>query len=331
MENKSHALAAGAFVLVVAALLIAMAAWLTRDHTEQRVFEISSKEGVTGLQPQAGVRYKGVAVGRVLAIELDSAVRGNVLVRIAVNDSAPITASTFATLGFQGVTGLAFIALDDSGESAVALQTSRDALGRIPMRQGLMSRLSDQGGKLLGQLEKASGQMNQLLDADNQKNLMAAVTNLGQAAAGIQKLTQRADAMLSGTGPEGSVNLPRVAEQATTTLKSIAQTSEQLKVSAETVRQSAGEFRQMSSRMNEPGGTLDRIARSTDAMVNTSQTINSNVVPRLNRTAEEASRASRQVNRLVEGLNDNPQMLITGRGAAGPGPGEAGFVVPSQP
>jgi phospholipid/cholesterol/gamma-HCH transport system substrate-binding protein len=277
------------------------------------------------------VRYKGVAVGRVTGIELDKTVRGNVLVRIAVNDSVPVTASTFAMLGFQGVTGLAFIALDDSGDSAVALQTSPQAVARIPMRQGLMSRLSDQGGKLLGQLEKASGQMNQLLDTDNQKNLMAAVTNLGQAAASITVLTNRANAMLSGTGPEGSVNLPRVAEQASTTLKSIAQTSEQLKVSADTVRQSAGEFRQMSARMNEPGGTLDRIARSTDALVNTSQTINTNVAPRLNRSAEDASRAARQVGRLVEGLNDNPQMLLTGKGAAVPGPGEAGFVVPTNP
>ncbi len=31
MENKSHALAAGAFVLAVTALLIALGAWLMRD------------------------------------------------------------------------------------------------------------------------------------------------------------------------------------------------------------------------------------------------------------------------------------------------------------
>jgi phospholipid/cholesterol/gamma-HCH transport system substrate-binding protein len=31
MENKSHALAAGAFVLLVTALLLALTVWLTRD------------------------------------------------------------------------------------------------------------------------------------------------------------------------------------------------------------------------------------------------------------------------------------------------------------
>ena len=58
MENKTHAIAAGAFVLVIAALLVAMAVWLTRDTGEHSVFEISSAEAVTGLQSQAGVRYR---------------------------------------------------------------------------------------------------------------------------------------------------------------------------------------------------------------------------------------------------------------------------------
>ena len=31
MENKAHALAAGTFVLVVAALLLSLATWLSRD------------------------------------------------------------------------------------------------------------------------------------------------------------------------------------------------------------------------------------------------------------------------------------------------------------
>jgi phospholipid/cholesterol/gamma-HCH transport system substrate-binding protein len=33
MENKSHAIAAGSFVLLLVALLISMAAWLTRDSS----------------------------------------------------------------------------------------------------------------------------------------------------------------------------------------------------------------------------------------------------------------------------------------------------------
>ena len=56
MENKAHALAAGIFVTTVTALLLGMAAWLTRDTGIRDAYLISTKETVTGLQAQAPVR-----------------------------------------------------------------------------------------------------------------------------------------------------------------------------------------------------------------------------------------------------------------------------------
>jgi phospholipid/cholesterol/gamma-HCH transport system substrate-binding protein len=330
MENKSHAIAAGTFVLLMMALLIAMALWLKRDTSEQRLFEISSKESVNGLQPQAGVRYKGVSVGRVTAIGLDTQVPGNVLVRIAVNDSAPISTTTFASLGFQGVTGLAFVQLDDAGLTGAPLSTSKAHPARIPMRAGLMSRLTEQGGNLLNQLEEASKRMNALLAPENQQTLTTAVANLGQAAASIQQLTRHADQALTGTGPEGSTNLPRLTAQVDATFKSMQQTSERLRDSAELVKNSAEQFRRTSVRMSEPGGTLDRIARSTEALTNTATTLNATLLPRLSRTSEEATRTARLVGRAVEDIGDQPQSLLFGKGPAAPGPGESGFVPPSD-
>jgi phospholipid/cholesterol/gamma-HCH transport system substrate-binding protein len=330
MENKSHAIAAGTFVLLLIALLVAMATWLTRDNSVQRLYEISSKEGVTGLQPQAGVRYKGVTVGRVTAISLDPQTLGNVLVRIAVNDSAPITATTFASLGFQGVTGLAFVQLDDTGGSSQPLATSMAHVARIPMRAGLVSRLTEQGGNLLTQLEQASQRVNTLLAPENQKTLTTAVANLGQAAANLSQLTRHADQVLTGSGPEGSASLPRMAAQMDSTFKSMQSTSERLKDSAEVVKASAERFRQTNVRLNEPGGTLDKIARSTEALAATSATLNATLLPRLNRSSEEATRTLRQFGRVAEGLAEQPQSLLLGRGVAAPGPGESGFVAPAS-
>lgn len=319
MENKSHAIGAGAFVLLVSALLVALAAWLTRDTGEHRLFEISSREGVTGLQQQAGVRYKGVTVGRVQSIELDRETPGNVMVRIAVDDTAPITKSTFATLGFQGVTGLAFIQLDDSGQSQEALVGSEDQPARIPMRPSLLSRLSDQGAGILTQLEEVSGRVNQLLAPSNQKKLMDTIGSLGQAATSIGQLSQHAD----------QANLPALAQDATVTLKSLRDTSDRLGRSGDAVGASADAFKDMSDRMNEPGGTLDKIAQGTDALLVTGQTLNATLVPRLNRTADDTARTVRHIGRAVEAVKDNPQSLILGNGVAMPGPGEPGFAPPA--
>ena len=319
MENKSHAVAAGAFVLVVAALLVAMAAWLTRDTGEHRPFEISSREGVTGLQAQAPVRYKGVTVGRVQSIALDPQTLGNVLIRIAVDGTAPISPTTFATLGFQGVTGLAFIQLDDTGPTSAVLASSDEQPGRIPMRPSLMSRLSDQGAVLLTQLDEATQRVSQLLAAPNQKKLMDAVGNLGQAAANIGQFAQQAN----------QANLPALAQEAGATLKSLHSTSDRLGQSADAISASANAFKGMSQRMSEPGGTLDRIAEGTTTLTATGQSLNATLVPRLNRTVDDTARTVRHIGRAVEAVNDNPQALLLGNGAAQPGPGEPGFTTPA--
>ena len=121
MENKAHAMAAGAFVLVVTALLALLAIWLTRDNTERDLYDMSTSETVSGLQPQAAVRFRGVPVGKVELIGFDAKVKGNVLIRVSIDRGAPVTKSTFATVASQGVTGLGFIQLDDDGKSAERL------------------------------------------------------------------------------------------------------------------------------------------------------------------------------------------------------------------
>ena len=109
MENKAHALAAGAFVLVLSALLVLLGWWLSHDGAVRTIYELSSRDNVTGLQPQAAVRFRGVPVGKVTDISFDPETPGNVLIRITVDKTAPITATTFATLSYQGVTGQAHI------------------------------------------------------------------------------------------------------------------------------------------------------------------------------------------------------------------------------
>ena len=335
MENKAHALAAGMFVLMVTVLLVALAAWLTRDTGVRRMYEISSAEAINGLQPQAAVRYRGVAVGKVTDIGFDPQTVGNVLVRIAVDDTAPVTQSTYATLGFQGVTGLAYIQLDDTGTSKTALVSGTGAPARIPMRPGLLSKLSDQGVAILTQLETTSQRINLLLAAENQKQLMAAVAGIGEAAGSMQQLSAKVQ-HLSGTfetvlnaqlGPD-RVSIPQFVSEATGTVKALQKTSGGIDQTAAEFKKTAAELTRVAERLNAPGGVIDRLAEGAAAMTSVGQTFSAATLPKLNRTSEEAARTARQVSRTVSAVSDNPQSLIFGNGLVAPGPGEPGFRFP---
>ncbi|MDD5332913.1 MAG: MlaD family protein [Rhodoferax sp.] len=314
MENKSHALAAGTFLLLLLALLVALAVWLTRDTRQLRVFELTSADPVTGLQPQASVRFKGVAVGKVTHIGLDPQAGGQVLIRIAIDEQAPITRSTFATLGFQGVTGLAFVQLDDSGESKVMIDYNQQPLPRIPLRPGLIAKLSDRGSSILLQLEETTRRVNLLLAPANQQSLLTALASLDQAAASIKQLSA-----------EASQLLPQLAQQASTTLNTVKDSSLRVGASADEARQSARAFRTVTERMNAKDGTLDQLAVGAATLVATGQRLNSTTLPRVNRVAEDASRSARQLNRTADMVSDNPQSLLFGTAPITPGPGEPGF------
>lgn len=321
MENKSHALAAGAFVLLMLALLVALALWLTRDTQSQRIYELSSAQAISGLQPQATVRFKGVNVGKVSAIGFDPVTPGNVLIRIAVDDQAPITQSTFATLGFQGVTGLAFIQLDDTGTSKVALRADVDPPARIPMRPGLLAELSERGLRIMGQLEETTQRVNKLLGDDNQKTVIGAIDNIGQAARGLQQFSDRTGKLLD----------PLVID-ATATLKTMQAASVRVGDSADEARASARAFRTVTERMNAPGGTLDQLSLGVGTLGATAQTLNTLTLPHLNQALGDTARMTRQVGRAAVSVSDNPQSLLLGNGPVAPGPGEPGFsATPGQP
>lgn len=314
MENKAHAMAAGIFVVALTALLLALAAWLTRDTGVRDTYEISTRETVSGLQEQAPVRYRGVDVGKVSAIGFDRKTPGNVLIRLQIDRGAPMTRGTFATLAYQGVTGLSFIQLDDDGKQPTRLVPDDDNPPRIPLRPGLLAKLEEKGEALIERVDEVALRVNRLLGDENQKRLSALLANTSQAADSVSQLAQRLDATV-----QKRVD-PALAE-ATTTLKSVKNSSDE-------IGRTAADFGQTARRLNEPGGPVDRLAEGTQALSHAADSFNASTLPRINRVTDEAGRAVRLLGRTVNNINDNPQSLVFGAGKVSPGPGEPGFAPP---
>ena len=337
MENKSHALAAGAFVILVTALLVALAAWLMRDTRIRDMLEFSTRESVTGLQPQAAVRYRGIAVGKVDSIEFDPQTRGNVLVTLAINQGTPISKSTYAVLGYQGVTGLAYVQLDDDGSSNELLDLSASTAPRIVLKPSLLSKLSDQGANILIQVEEATKRFNQLLAPENQKALIGSVQAIGSSATNFSTQVTAMQKILDAQfGPERT-DIPALVKDTRGAMQAMQGTASDLSKTAQEASAAVGTLATLGQRIGEKGGTLDRVNEglvsansAAQAIGQGAQALTATTLPRASRMTEDAARAARATSRVVNELGDNPQSLIFGNAPVPPGPGERGFAAPAR-
>lgn len=306
MENKSHAWAAGVFVVVMGALLAGLAVWLTRQAGIEREIVVLTQEPVTGLQSQASVQFRGLKIGRVDDIDLDPTVPGQIRIRLSVRADTPVTGSTYATLGYQGLTGIAFVQLDVDPRGRAGEPAMDDGVPRIPMRAGWMSQWSQQGERLLGQVTQVAESLNRLLSADNQQALRRSVDALAQAANAVPPALQH-------------------VEQSFSVMSASAST---VSASADRVKLAADDYAALAQRLQAAGGTLDQLQHSLAAIAAAGQSAQQSGLPRANRALDQASQTARAVRRAAQQVDEQPQSLVFGLRPEPPGPGEPGFVVP---
>ncbi|MBD7959706.1 MULTISPECIES: MlaD family protein [Comamonas] len=321
MENKSHAMAAGTFVLALAVLLAGLALWLTRDRHEYRLYELSTADAISGLQSQATVRYKGVAVGKVTDITFDDAQQGNVLIRIAVDSKAPVsTTGTFGMLGYQGVTGIAHIQLDDLTPPGAEMPPGESGLPRLPMKSSPLSVLADQGMTILSKVDEATKRINQLLGDDNQARFSSLLSNLSDAAGNVSEVTRSMNITLREQVVPAVREFPAMAQDARRAMQAMERAGDEAGALAKDVRK-------MTSAVQEPGGVLEQMTAGSQSMARAAERFDRATLPGINQAATDVSSAARQLGSAVSGIGDNPQALIYGVGGK-PGPGEPGFVAP---
>lgn len=322
MENKSHAMAAGLFVVVVACLLAGLALWLTRDRHQYVEFELSTKDAISGLQVQATVRYKGVSVGKVTRIGFDPQASGNVLIRIAVDAEAPISPkTTYAQLGYQGVTGIAHVQLDDSDSPQDPLPPGPSGLQRLPMKSSPLTVLADQSLLIMGRVDEATRRINELLGTENQQRFSAALTDLAGAAKGVNALTRSLQSTLTDRIDPALAQLPGLSEDARKGMQAMGKAGEEAGKLAQDVRG-------LTQRLQREGGALDQLETGTQSLVFAADRLGRTTLPAVNQAASDVSRAARGMGAVASGITNNPQSLIFGEGKAQPGPGEPGFTAP---
>lgn len=302
MENRSHALAAGLFVLLLGLAAAAAVWWFGGDGTERNSYYlVETRRDVTGLNVQANVTYRGIRAGKVESIETDAADRRLILIRISLDRKYPVTPKTVAKLGVQGLTGLAFVRLEDDGSSDVVLRADGDKLPRIAMQSSLLEMLSEKGGDIATQLSDVATRLNLLLSEKNTERLSRTLENVASASEGFKEVPQVMAGMRALLSAENIRRMNSLLAQ---------------------VEKVAGEASPLAAETREMVKSMTALSRRIDQLA---EQAGGETLPRVNSLLRELDAGTRQLSRVLDMLNESPQALIFGRGPAVPGPGETGF------
>lgn len=306
MENKSHALLAGLFTLVLGLAAVAAIYWFGGKREATREYIVVTRDNVTGLNPQAQVRYRGIRVGKVSDIRLDPLDIRNILVTIQIGKEVPVTRGTTAKIGYQGITGLGHVLLEDTGKdpTPLAAEPGGDP-PRIAMEPSLLQELTESGKDIVREARELLASAKALVNEDNRRKLSATLSNLeatsGQMKPTLENLNATLVQVRQLLNNETIRNLSRAAGEAGPLL---------------------AETRALVARLQATADKLD-VAIGEPAAGGAAA-----LMPRLNEMAGDISVTSRQLNRVLKMIEDSPQSLVFGAPATPPGPGEPGFVAP---
>ncbi|WP_043517868.1 MlaD family protein [Achromobacter arsenitoxydans] len=310
MENRSHALMAGIFTLVLLAAATLAAILIGRDRTQLQPYEIVSATAVTGLNPQSAVRYQGVPVGRVQSLALNPNKPGQVRIRIGVAPNTPITESTWAELGVQGVTGMANVDLRDDGTSLKRLVSTAEHPAAIPLRPGFLDRIEQRGDKLLTNVEVATEQLRRVLSEQNVQALTASLQNATDISQSLKDVSRDLAPTMAKLGP---------------LMESLGSTSRQADRAAREIADLAQQARQSLARLNAPDGPLSVATRSLNDIALAAARLDGETLPAISGMANNVSTAARSATTTLRRVDSTPQSFLFGPAPVAPGPGEAGF------
>lgn len=316
MENRSHAIAAGIFALILGSAMVMAFWWFADDREATREYVLVSRGNIGSLNVQATVRFRGMAAGKVTAINLDPDDPRNILVTISIREDLPLTMGTMAMLDSQGVTGIAFIQLDDFGEDLRPLVGEPGRPPRLLLEPSIFTRITEATLAAMQGLESMARHLGSLMTEENRERYGEMLARLESIATGIDQALAGMPATLAAVQDLAS---PENLAHITTLLAHFEQAGAEAVPAVQELRELLASLAVMSTRLettvDQVGGEL---VRAGDQLVE-------GTLPHVDGLLRELAASSRRLGRLLEEIEAEPQVLLRGRAQPEPGPGEAGF------
>lgn len=308
METKVNYSVVGLFVLVLGATFMGVVFWLYSGgahHRDSQKYVAYFDESVSGLGLNSAVRFRGVEVGRTIEIGLAPDQSGRVRVLMKIDSAIPIKEDMLATLKMQGLTGLSAVELSGgSATSQALLKKPGEAYPVLKTKFSLLKKLDNSVTSLIENMAQTSENLNDLTDAEMRQSIKRMIVNM-------ENVTH----LLAEQKPA----LGRVLKNAERTFAASHKTAEEIGKLAQRLNQTAQAVEGMAGAI---GGASRGVQLTLEQARQPLRDLSGQTLPEMNALTTELRELAATLKRVGSDLEQHPEMLLFGRGAPKPGPGE---------
>jgi len=255
METRANYVTIGLFVLAVIAGAFFFVYWLhaSRDGGQRAALDILFPGSVTGLAVGAPVYFNGIRVGDVSRLSFAGDGSTSVMARLSVDATVPLKKDITAELGFQGLTGIAYVSLLGGSQQAASLfadtngavplitadrsafedllEGARDILKKADVTLGTIEKVVAENGPAISSTIQNIDQFSQALAA-NSDAVKTLFSDVGRAANTIADLSDRLQTIVTHVeglvGEVGAGQVQRVVDNFVAFSDSLGRAGEQV-------------------------------------------------------------------------------------------------------
>lgn len=200
METKANYAAVGAFVLACVIGIVVAILWLAGAQYSQEfeTYRTYFTGSVTGLGDGTKVRYNGIDVGRVKAVDFDPDDPKRVIATLEINPEVKIHEDSMASIASEGLTGGTYVEIDGGTKNSPLV--SRKPGERYPIinsKPSSIQQLVESAPQVVAKLNKIADALVDVLNEQNRRAISDTLANLRDVTGVIQRHDADIDTTLS--------------------------------------------------------------------------------------------------------------------------------------
>jgi phospholipid/cholesterol/gamma-HCH transport system substrate-binding protein len=171
METRANYVLIGVFTLLVIIGAFGFVWWFQRlgEGSTRVAYDVEFTGSVSGLRPGAAVMFNGIRVGEVATLRIDRDDPRKVVATASISAATPIRADTKASLEFQGLTGIASIALVGGSPTAPPLKGEGGQPPRLAAESVQVADLMQGAKELLVRIDGIAVRVDELVKTNEKK------------------------------------------------------------------------------------------------------------------------------------------------------------------